>query len=352
MENKLSLSQQIVKLDPLGNLFFMPAVICLLMALEWGGTTYAWHDWRIILCLVFSGVLFSCFVAVQIWRQESATVPPRIFVQRSILGAFWFSLSLGSRMLVMVYYVGLSRDTSHSFKLTFSQLPIWFQAIKSVSAERSGLMNLPMLLCVTIGAIGSGIVTRFVGYYTPFAILSSVIMAIGAGLITTLKTNSDHSYWMGYQAVLGLGIGLGMQQPALAAQTVLAERDVPTGTSLMFFSQTLGGAVFISIAQNVFTNKLAEGVATVPGLNPHLLVNIGATQLRQFIPAQYIPLVLSAYNFALTKAFTVGLAIACASILGSASLEWRSTRAGHEQQKVKAVAVKDVEDGEEKGELV
>ena len=198
-----------------------------------------------------------------------------------------------------------------------------------------------MLLAVTIGTITCGGITRFVGYYTPFAILSSVVMSIGAGLVTTLKTDSYRGYWIWYQVILGLGIGFGMQQPSLAAQTVLVQKDVPTGTSIMFFGQTLGGAVSIAIAENVFKNKLVEGVSGVASMNPRTIVNVGATAIRELNPPQFLPQVLSAYNYALTKAFTVSLAIACASILGSASLEWRSIREGQQREKTKVRAEKD-----------
>src|SRR2546430_3473300 len=48
-----------------------------------------------------------------------------------------------------------------------------------------------------------------------------------------------------------------------SAQTVLPIQDVPTGTFLMFFSQLLGGAVFIFVSQNIFTNCLVSGFVTV-----------------------------------------------------------------------------------------
>jgi hypothetical protein len=341
IKNPLPYSQQFIKLDPLGNLFFMPGIICLLLALQWGGTTYPWSSWRVILCLALFGVLILAFLVVQIWRQETATVPPRILMQRSIYSAVAFMFCLGACMMVMIYYVRAQICLPLSSYLAFPdsyilQIPVWFQAIKGVSAERSGIMNLPMLLCVTIGAMFTGIVTRITGQYAIFTILSTIIMSLGVGLCTTWTTNSNHAYWIGYQVILGLGVGLGMQQPALAAQTVLKKNDVPTGTSLMFFAQTLGGAVFIAIAQNIFTNKLVEGVPDVAGIDPHMITRVGATQLRQLIPATYLPEVLSVYNHALTRAFMVALAAACASVVGSARLEWRSTKEEHDKMKEKA----------------
>ena len=46
-----------------------------------------------------------------------------------------------------------------------------------------------------------------------------------------------------------------------AVQTVLDISLVPIGTSIVIFVQTLGGALFVSIGQNVFPNKLVKGLA-------------------------------------------------------------------------------------------
>ena len=51
---------------------------------------------------------------------------------------------------------------------------------------------------------------------------------------------------------------MGFQIPCTAVQVVLSESDVPSGTALMVFSQALGGALTISIAQNVLSSRLSE----------------------------------------------------------------------------------------------
>lgn len=93
------------------------------------------------------------------------------------------------------------------------------------------------------------------------------------------------------------------------------------------FSQTLGGALFISVAQNVFTNKLIQNlVADVPGVDPAFVLKTGATSLAADIPAQFLPKVLVAYNAALTQSFYVSLAMSVLSILGSAFMGWKSVK--------------------------
>ena len=157
-------------------------------------------------------------------------------------------------------------------------------------------------------------------------ITSSVIMSIGAGLITTFTPSTGQSKWIGFQALYGLGLGLGMQQASLAAQAVLQRRDVPTGVSVIMFCQQLGGAVFVSVGENVFTNKLVEGLSSIPNFNPASVVNVGATELRQYVPAASLPQVVTAYNGALVTTYRVALAMACLSIIGSASMEWKNIK--------------------------
>jgi hypothetical protein len=104
-------------------------------------------------------------------------------------------------------------------------------------------MNLPMLLGVVTMAMLSGILITIIGYYVPFMIMSTIVASIGIGVLSTLKTNSDSQTWIGYEALFGLGIGAGLMQAVLIAQTVLSMDDIPTGTATLIFFQTLGGAI-------------------------------------------------------------------------------------------------------------
>ncbi|EZF34534.1 efflux pump [Trichophyton mentagrophytes] len=306
----LTMYQQFLKLDPLGTLCFMPSVICLLLALQWGGTTYAWSSGRIIALFVVFGILLIAFIAVQIWRKEEATVPPRIFVQRSVLSAFWFTICLGSSMMTIIYY-----------------LPLWFQAIKGVSAVKSGIMNLPMILSLVIGVIMSGGLVTAIGYYAPFMIGCCVLSSVGAGLLTTFQTDTGHAKWIGYQVIYGIGLGMGMQQGSVACQTVLSKADVPIGSSLIFFAQQLGGTIFIAVAQNIFTNKLTSGLQHIPGLDAANLAQVGATTIRDLVKdPNTLRLVLEVYNESVVKTYYIALAMSCVAILGALTIEWKSVK--------------------------
>jgi hypothetical protein len=162
-------------------------------------------------------------------------------------------------------------------------------------------------------------------------LLGAVIMPIGAGLISTFTVHTGHSKWIGYQVLYGFGMGLGMQQSSVAVQTVLQRRDVATGASLVFFFQGMGGALFSSIGNNIFDNKLKQGLQNIPGLNAEIITNIGATNLKRVVSPQQLPSVLVAYNAALMQAFYVAAGVAAMSTIGAAAVEWKSIKASEEQ---------------------
>lgn len=177
--------EKLAQLDSIGLSFLLPGVICLLLALQWGGSKYAWASGRIIALLVLAGVLFIGFVIVQIFKPDTATVPPKIFKQRSILAGAWATFTLGGSMMVVVYY-----------------LPIWFQAIEHVSAIQSGIRLLPMVLPMVLASIITGAATARIGYYTPFMLFGSTLIAIAAGLLTTLQVDTSEGKWFGYQVLV------------------------------------------------------------------------------------------------------------------------------------------------------
>lgn len=116
-------------------------------------------------------------------------------------------------------------------------------------------------------------------------VASSILGSVGAGLISTWLVDVNESIWIGFQVLFGIGIGIGMQQPTMMAQIVLPKEDQPTGVALMFFGQNLGGAIFVSDAQNVFIDALASKLSGIPGLRlgKAAIVQMGATSIKKIV---------------------------------------------------------------------
>ena len=334
----LSFLDRVKKIDWLGLLCFIPSIVSLLLALQWGGSTYAWSDGRIIGLFVVFGVMGIAFVLVEYWKKDDATVPPRVIMQRSVAAGAWYAFCNGAGFFVVVYYV-----------------PLWHQVIRGVSAVESGICLLPMMVGLVVMVIMSGGLVTLIGYCTsrprrfpvlfrpnglpsiantsfadvPFMLLSSIIAPIGEGLLSTWTVDTTFSQWFGFQALTGIGIGLGMQQPVVAVQTVLPIEDLPVGSAIVVFMQTLGGAVLVSAAQTTFQNRLLQDLQeALPGgsFDPAGLLRTGATEISAKVPPELLPTVLVAFNDALTHVFTVSICMSALTMVGSLAMEWRSVK--------------------------
>ena len=193
-QNTQTTLERFKQLDFIGAFFLIPAVVCLLLVLQWGGTTYNWNDPRIIGLLVVFGVLIIIFAIIQIRRGDKATIPMSIFLRRAIFFSTMFAFCIGSAFFIIVYYI-----------------PLYFQGVKGVSATHSGIHTLPLLISVVLASIVGGITVTILGFFTPFMIAGASIFSIGIGLISTFGPDTSFGRWFGYQVIAGAGVGICFQ---------------------------------------------------------------------------------------------------------------------------------------------
>jgi len=74
-------------MDPLGAFLLMGAIVCLLLALQWGGLTYPWSNSKIWGNFIGFGLLAIAFIVVQIRQGDNATIPLKILKQRTVLAS-------------------------------------------------------------------------------------------------------------------------------------------------------------------------------------------------------------------------------------------------------------------------
>jgi hypothetical protein len=306
---RLSIFDQLKSFDPLGLLFFVPSMVCLILVLQWGGTTYAWSAPKIIALLVVFAITFIIFLVVEVMTPETAMAPTRVVLNRSVAGSMLFMLLLSGGMMALVYY-----------------LTTWFQVAKGTSAMDAGIHTLPILLSMIVFGIVAAVITQKIGYYVPAMLLSSVICAVGGGMLSTLTPSVGKNKWIGYQLIYGIGIGFGFQTSNLAPQNVLPRADVPLGMALMFFVQQLGGSVFLSVGQNIFSGQLVRGLSGIAGLDTNAIINTGATALRNIVPSGELDRVIEEYSYALARVFILTAALSACMIIGALAVEWKSIK--------------------------
>jgi hypothetical protein len=278
--------------------------------------------------LITFALLFIIFVVIEVLLPENAMAPTRVVLNRSVAGSMLFMFLISGSIMCIIYY-----------------LTIWFQAVKGDSAIHSGISTIPLLLSMVALSIPTAIFTQKVGYYVPALLLSPILCATGAGLLSTLTPSSNHSEWIGYQILFGFGLGCGFQTASLAPQTVLPRPDVPLGMAMVFFMQQLGGSIFLSVGQNILSSKLVDRLSGLVGLNAEAIVNTGATDLRKIVPISELGTVVDAYNYSLTRVLMMAAGLSACMILGALAVEWKSIKGkGAAEASLKTKASK-LEDG-------
>lgn len=140
-------------------------------------------------------------------------------------------------------------------------------------------------------------------------------MAVGEGLLTTLKPSTGSSQWVAFQFLVGFGLGTGMQTVPLAVQATMPKEDVPTGVAITLWAQHFGGAVFVSVGQAILSGLLVKRLHHVPDMDASFIVSMGATELLQKTQPEYRDDVVNAYNFACTRIFLAALVLSCVQLV-------------------------------------
>ncbi|TQN69624.1 Efflux pump roqT, partial [Colletotrichum shisoi] len=288
------------KMDPLGTALLIPALVSLLLALQWGGTEYPWSDGRVWGCLVCSGVLAALFVASLWVNGDDAVIPPRLLRDRSVLGGVLLIFGLSAALFTHVFF-----------------LPFYFQVVQGLSATASGLRILAYLGAMALAGVFAGGAMSSRGalsHHRPYAWVGTALFVVGAGLLHMLSVGSGLGMVVGFQLLSGVALGVAWQVPYVAVQRSkkLATRsgDAAIANAMIAFSNSFGAALGISIAQNVFATTLARGLADLPGLSSdqaHALARAGqAARLRdsEFVPPELLALVLQVFHHAITSTFT------------------------------------------------
>lgn len=93
--SKLTTRQKIGEIDLLGAFCLICSIVCLLLALQWGGSVYPWKDSKVWGCFLGFGLLILLFCYLQFKRGDRATIPPRILLKhRTVLACALFSCFL------------------------------------------------------------------------------------------------------------------------------------------------------------------------------------------------------------------------------------------------------------------
>ncbi len=134
----------------------------------------------------------------------------------------------------------------------------YFQIARGYSPTAAGLLTVPMVLGSTVsGALSGALITRF-GRWKIYLVVGAIAMTVGFGLLATIDHTTNIVLMSGYLFVLGLGMGMTMQNLVLAVQNSVAPQNLGAASSTVTFFRSLGGAAGVSVLGAVLSTHIAD----------------------------------------------------------------------------------------------
>ncbi|MDQ0942282.1 MFS transporter [Streptomyces sp. V1I1] len=239
---KLPVVKRQVKVDWAGAFFISAAVSLLLVWVTFAGDKYDWISWQTYAMLGGSVVLGALFLLVESKASEPI-IPLRLFRNRTITLASLASLFVGVAMFAGTVF--------------FSQ---YFQLARDESPTMSGVMTIPMIGGLFISSTLSGQIITKTGRWKAWLVSGAVLVTAGLGLLGTIRYDTEYRHIAVFMAVMGLGLGMMMQNLVLCTQNQVAPADLGSASSVVTFFRSLGGAVGVSALGAVMSNRVTQYV--------------------------------------------------------------------------------------------
>lgn len=239
---KLPVVKREVKVDWSGAFFISAAVSLLLLWVTFAGDKYDWISWQTWTMLGGTVVLIALFLLVESKASEPI-IPLRLFRNRTITLASAASLFVG---------IGMFAGT-----VFFSQ---YFQLARDKSPTMSGVMTIPMIAGLFLSSTVSGQIITKTGRWKAWLVSGGFLLTAGLGLLGTIRYDTEYWHIAIFMFVMGLGIGMMMQNLVLATQNQVAPSDLGAASSVVTFFRSLGGAIGVSALGAVLGNRVTHYV--------------------------------------------------------------------------------------------
>jgi EmrB/QacA subfamily drug resistance transporter len=212
--------------DYIGASLMSASLVCLLLALTWGGTSFAWASTQIVSLLVASVALGAGLIYWEGKKAKEPIIPLGLFKNSIFTVSCLLSLIAGLILLGTIVF-----------------LPEYQQIVRGDSPTVSGLYLLPLVGGMLVSIVGSGRLISHYGKYKIFPILGTIIVAIGLYLFSHVTVHTNQAILSSWMVVTGFGIGMFMQVMTLAVQNAVPRSQLGTATGLVTFARSIGSSI-------------------------------------------------------------------------------------------------------------
>ncbi|MFR9768227.1 MFS transporter [Nocardia sp. SC052] len=300
-----------VSIDWLGAALLTAGVSVLLIWVSFAGKAgyYAWMS-RESAIYVAAGVLL---LLATVWvesRAKSPIIPLPIVTEPTTGLAIIASIAVGVGMFGATTFLGQ-----------------YFQTARGYSPTIAGVLTIPLVAGMLTASVGSGQLITRRGKWKSFVVAGAALLVTGFTLLSTID-HATNLWQVGiYITIVGLGVGMMMQNLVLAVQNTVSVHNIGAASSSVAFFRTFGGAIGVSVLGSVLATRVSElsaqGFAKL-GIHPK---SSGGSNLNlDALPTPIATIVRASYGDATGRIFLIAAAATVVALIAAALLPNRPLR--------------------------
>jgi EmrB/QacA subfamily drug resistance transporter len=317
----LPVTKREVHIDYLGAALLSAAVSALLIWVTLAGNSFAWASIETVF-FVGGGVLAIVAFLITELRAAEPIVPLRLFRDRTTTLAIVASVATGVAMFGSTVFLGQ-----------------YLQISRGYSPTAAGLLTIPMVGGLLLSSTVSGILITRTGRWKNFLVSGSMLVVLGFALLAMVDHETNMVLLGGFLFVLGVGIGMTMQNLVLAVQNTVAARDLGAASSAVAFFRSLGGTIGVSVLGAVLSSRvgglISDGLAGTPGGAAAGSGDVGLADLAD-APPPIQELIRVSYGDATGRIFLVSAVVAVIAVGAVLFIREIALRTDNGEQRLRA----------------
>jgi EmrB/QacA subfamily drug resistance transporter len=292
-----------VKLDYAGATLIAGGASALLIWVSLAGQQFEWISWQTFALVGLGLTLVGAAIAVE-QRVAEPLIPLKLFERRTVVLAVIASIAVGIAMF------GTSVFLSQ-----------YMQIARGKSPTESGLLTIPMVLGLFAASTIIGRRVSRTGRYKPYMLAGTMLLTLGLALMGTLDETTSLVELAAFMVMVGAGLGMLMQNLVLIVQNAVPHTEIGSGSSLIAFFRSLGGAIGVSVLGALLAHKVTTSLPASSG---------GSVPSIQDLPPAAIRLVEHAYGSGIAEIFMAAAPLGLVALIAVALMpeEPLGTRSG------------------------
>lgn len=226
-------------IDWTGSVLIVGSTLMILLALEFGDATYPWSSATVICLLTFGTVVVGIFILNEWKLAINPVIPLRLFGNRSSVASYAVFSCNFYVLIGLSYY-----------------LPLYSQSVLGADPLTSGVHLVPLIVSSSLSAACTGAFIQMTGVYLPLMYAAHALTILGAGLFINLEYGEGLTKLIVFEIITGVGVGMNMEPPLLAALAAATDLDNASVTATMGFLRSIATSIAIVLGGVIFQNRM------------------------------------------------------------------------------------------------